>query len=413
MEKSNRGAAHKWEFRTRFRRNAFGWRSQSAIQRVKQAVAEIKQAARVDPVLGAEGAVLFLERVSPALAQVDSSSGAISTAVNNAIAVLVPIIADAPAERATREAWLDRLFEAHAADEIPYIESLAEHWGELCASPELASVWADSLIDITRMALSADPAARGYFHGSSACLSALYRAGRFAEIVELVEADLIWPYKRWAVRALAAMGKKGEAIRYAEASRSPWASDHDIDRLCEETLLSSGLAEEAYRRYGLRANQRGTYLATFQAVTKKYPDKPPEQVLADLVASSPGEEGKWFAAAKAAGLLDEALALAERSPCDPRTLARAARDHLEERPDFALRTALLALHWLARGYGYEVTAGDVRDVYSYVVAAADRLGQGESVRDRVRDVVADAGADAQFVASVLGRDLGLSQNWLR
>lgn len=58
---------HKWVFRARFRRGAYGWRSQPAIKRVKEAVSEIRKVARRDPLLGAEGAVLFLERVSPAL----------------------------------------------------------------------------------------------------------------------------------------------------------------------------------------------------------------------------------------------------------------------------------------------------------------------------------------------------------
>ncbi|CAN5458727.1 hypothetical protein BH20ACI3_BH20ACI3_41480 [soil metagenome] len=75
--------------------------------------------------------------------------------------------------------------------------------------------------------------------------------------------EAIWSYKRWAVKALAAHGRKAEAIRYAKACRSPWASDHDIDGLSEDILLSSGLVDEAYERYGLRANKCGTYLATF------------------------------------------------------------------------------------------------------------------------------------------------------
>jgi uncharacterized protein YegL len=79
---------HKWEFRSRFRRRAFGWKSQPAIQRIKQAVSEITRVSRRDPVLAAEGAVLFLERVSPAIEQVDGSSGAIGTAVNRAIDAL-------------------------------------------------------------------------------------------------------------------------------------------------------------------------------------------------------------------------------------------------------------------------------------------------------------------------------------
>ena len=41
---------------------------------------EIKGVARRDPIHAADGAVVFLERVSPALEQVDSSSGAIGTA---------------------------------------------------------------------------------------------------------------------------------------------------------------------------------------------------------------------------------------------------------------------------------------------------------------------------------------------
>ncbi|MCK5656252.1 MAG: hypothetical protein KAI21_00345 [Deltaproteobacteria bacterium] len=39
-----------------------GWRSQSATKRIKKTVSEIKKAARKDPVLGGEGAVLFLEK---------------------------------------------------------------------------------------------------------------------------------------------------------------------------------------------------------------------------------------------------------------------------------------------------------------------------------------------------------------
>ena len=64
------GKAHAWEFKARFRRHAFGWKSQPAITRIKQAVAEIKKVAKTDAVLAAEGAVMFLERVSPALEHV-------------------------------------------------------------------------------------------------------------------------------------------------------------------------------------------------------------------------------------------------------------------------------------------------------------------------------------------------------
>lgn len=398
---------HKWEFKARFRRHAFGWKSQPAIQRVKEAVAEIKKVARKDTVLAADGAVAFIERISPALEQVDSSSGAIGTAVNNAIAALVPLIAEAPADAKTRSAWLERLFDAHGEDQIPYIESLAEYWGELCASKVVASEWADRLLGTTRMALSPDKNLRGHFHGTTACLSALQAAERHDDLLEVLRTESFWPYKRWAVKALAAQGKKAEAIRLAEASRSPWASDWDIDRLCEEMLLSSGMVDEAYSRYGLSANRGGTYLATFRAVAKKYPHRNACDILADLVKTTPGDEGKWFAAAKEAGLFKEALTLAERTPCDPKTLTRAARDHADDQPAFALGAGLLALYWLVQGYGYEITSADVWAAYSCTMKVAERLGKTDVVRADIRRMAASTQAGGNLVARILGRELGL------
>jgi hypothetical protein len=397
--------AHNWEFKARFRRHAFGWKSQPAIQRIKQALSEIKKVARRDPLLAADGAVLFLERISPAIENVDSSSGAIGTAVNRAIEELVRIIAAAPASAATRDAWLERLWEAHANDQIPYIERLADHWGELCASKEVASAWADRLLGITRMALSPDKNVRGFFHGTTGCLAALYRAERYEEIVDVLKHEDFWPYKRWAVKALGAMGRKAEAIRLAEASRGPWTSDSDVDALCEELLFSSGLVDEAYARYGLRPQRGGTYLATFRATANKYPHKSTAEILSDLVKATPGQEGKWFTAARNLGLYDLAIELARTSPCDPRTLARAARDNADKEPAFAVEAAHAALEWLANGYGHEITATDVRMAYSAAMKAAETLGRAAETRQRIRQLIA-AAPGADIVAQVLRHELG-------
>lgn len=148
---------HKWTFRARFRRGAFGWKSRPAIQRIKEAVSEIKKVRRKDPVLAAEGAVLFLEKISPALENVDSSSGAIGAAVNRAIDQLAEIIAAAEVEDATRRTWLERLFDALQEDRIPYIEALGNRWGDLCASPEIAS---EEARDFAENASPRSPSAR-------------------------------------------------------------------------------------------------------------------------------------------------------------------------------------------------------------------------------------------------------------
>ena len=142
-------------------------------------------------------------------------------------------------------------------------------------------------------------------------------------------------------------------------------------------MLSSGLAEEAYRRYAIAANQGTTNLATFRAITKKYPHVPPEQVLQDLIAGTPGAEGKWFAAAKEAGMFELAAELAHTSPTDPRTLTRAARDFATEQPQFALNAALSALRWIARGHGYEITGADILDAAHALQQACTQAGLDE------------------------------------
>lgn len=401
MSKSER---YRWQFASRFRRNAFGWRSHPAIQRVREAVSEIKRVARRDPVLGAEGAVLFLEKVSAALEQVDSSSGAIGTAVNHAIEELVPIIAKAPVDLDQRTKWLDRLWDAYVADAIPYIETLGDFWGELCVTKELASVWANNLIEPLR-ATWRGRGTSAYFQGTPVCLSSLLAAGRYQELLDLLEIApfVCWADRQWGVRALAAMGKSAEALRYAEASRG--LNDHPdtIARACEEILFSSGRADEAYERYALVANRSGSYLTTYRAILRKYPHKDPVRILRDLAARTPGDHGKWFAAAKEAGFLELAMELAKESPCDPKTLTRAARDFIETNPVFALEAGLAALHWLEKGYGYEITGADVWAAYSNTIKAAERLDRRDEVRDRISASIDNKG----FVARVLGRELGL------
>jgi hypothetical protein len=159
-------------------------------------------------------------------------------------------------------------------------------------------------------------------------------------------------------------------------------------------------------RYGLRASRGGTYVATLKAVAKRYPDKSTGEILADLVKTTPGEEGKWFAAAKEVGLYDEALALARRTPCDPKTLTRAARDFSDRQPSFAVGAGLLAMHWLVQGYGYEVMAADVWAAYSNTMKAAEKNGNASKIKESVKRLIASE-APGGFVARILGRELGL------
>ena len=401
-------SAHKWQFSSRFRRHAFGWRSDTPIQRIKEALAEIKQVGRKEPLLAAEGAVTLLEKLSPALEQVDSSSGALGSAVNKAIETLVPIIAKADVEARVRQRWLERLWQALQDDEIPYIESLGEHWGELCVTPEIALAWANEFLPLVEHVWSPRSSGHGYFKGTSAFLASLYAAGRHEQLLALLErAPFKWWHDRhWGVKALAAMGKKAEAVRYAEQSRGLNEPGWHIAEACEAILLSSGMAEDAYRRYAIEANQGTTNLATFRAIAKKYPSIPPKQILRDLIASTPGAEGKWFAAAKDAGLFDVAIELVTHSPTDPRTLARAARDFAESQPEFAVAAGLASLRWISLGHGYDITGLDVLDAYSAVMQATSKAGaDAQQIKAQIRNLLSSAPVGNQFMKAVLAHHL--------
>ena len=398
---------HSWTFRSRFRASAFGWRSDLPIKRIKEAVAEIKKAARRDKVLGAEGAVIFLEKVSGALEHVDSSSGAIGTAVNRAIETLVPIVAQAPASDNLRDKWLERLWCAIENDDIPYIELLPDHWGELCVTPERASRWADRVIEGVRLMWSPDLPRGGHFKGTAACLSALYAAGRHEDLLNLLDLSpyKFWHDRQWGVRALVAQGKTAAAIRYAEDTRGLNQPDGRISLACEEILLSGGQWREAYDRYALEANRTGTYLATFQALTAKYPQIEPKAILGDLVDRTPGEKGKWFATAKSAGLLAEAAELARTSPCDPKTLTRAARDFAASKPEFARSVGLATLQWLLRGHGYELTAQDVVDALNHTLKAARHNGTEADTVRRIQLLVDQHPRAERTIVALLHRRL--------
>ncbi len=130
---------YKWIFPSRFRTGAYSWKaSRLACQRLREAVSEIKKVAKKDPVFGAEGAVRLMEKIWPALQHVDSSSGALGSAVNKALDVLIPIIVNAPVDEKTRENWLDRLWQAMEDDGVDYLSPVGDRWGEICGSVEVA-----------------------------------------------------------------------------------------------------------------------------------------------------------------------------------------------------------------------------------------------------------------------------------
>jgi len=366
-------ATHAWAFVRRFRRGSFGWRSTTAVAALREAKAEIVRTAREDATLGAEGAVALLSRLSPAFEKVDSSSGALGAAVNDVIAALTPLVGTPALAPEERQRLLERLWNSVNEDDLGYLDALERRWGACCGPAEYAAAWADERLEPVGEYLAAERS--GYRKGTVATLSALYTAGRYADILALLDRARIvrWPYREWGFEALLALGRSADALRYANESRGT-NDGPAVDAACERVLLASGLAEEAYRCYAMAAvPYRTTNLAVFRLMCEKYAGIDRRRILEDLAAREAGREGRWFAAAVSAGFLDTALALAERSPADPHTLLRAARKHVVKHPRFALETAFLTLHSIAAGWGFDVSALDAIEAVAVAREAAAAL----------------------------------------
>jgi hypothetical protein len=68
---------------------------------------------------------------------------------------------------------------------------------------------------------------------------------------------------------------------------------------------------------------------------------------------------------------------------------------------------LLALHWLVRGYGYEITSDDVWMVFEATINAAEKLGTAAETRERIRTMITASVLGRDFVRKILGRELDL------
>lgn len=328
-----------------------------------------------------------MERLWPAFQEIDTSSGALGTAVNATLAEIIPILIAAPATLKVRTAWLRRLYAAVQEDGVQYLYPAEERWGEIAVYPELMNAYADLLLPILRRVWHAEPTDH-YVQvtGDTICLSCLLEAGRYEELLDLLTYARIrfWSDQRFGAEALARQGQYDAALAFADACRraSTQRYDHqEIGRFCERILLQAGREEEAYRRYGPHVGAGSTYVGIYRDTLRRYPGREPRQVLLDLIEAR-GAKGKWFAAAKSAGFLDIALDCARSFDAEPATLVRAARDFAGKNAEFSTQVALCALWGLLHGAGYDPDPAHVRAAYDHLMAGALRIGAEAWARDQ-------------------------------
>ena len=242
---------------------------------LKEAASEIRSVAKSDLVAAGDGVVSLMERIWPAFQDIDTSSGALGSAVSRTVHELIPILVDAPADHPSRSKWLERLFEAVQNDGVEYLGPVEDRWAEIAHYPDLINEYADRLIGMLRRAW-ADHHSFQHVIGTSICLSCLLEAGRFAELEELLATrrTKFWAWHRFGAEALVRQGLWEAGIAYAESVRDAANSPYEnksIDRFCEDLLIRHGRTDEAYQKYGLQAASRTTNLAIYRALASRYP----------------------------------------------------------------------------------------------------------------------------------------------
>lgn len=365
-----------------------------------RAVGELRRAARLHPLRAGEGAVTLCELLPPAIEAVEDPVGTVAAAVARSIDALAPVIAAAPGSPTQRDAWLERLWAALVDDAAGHLRRLAEHWGALCVTPTRAQAWAERLLPAAREGVATA--------ASVACLASQVAAGQHAEALALLAGRTIavWPERQFGVRALAASEGVAAALAYAAAS-NPLGHRHaqDIARVCESVLLAAGQRARAYREFAVAAHWRQNCRQSFDALLRAYPEVGPGALLEDLIAASPGQEGRWFATACALRFHALAAEIAGRSPCDPRTLIRAGVARLDADPGFAREVGLAAIRWLCGGHGVEIDGDDVYAALDLARAAALRTGTQAGLRAAVLAICDQPHPAAQWVHGLVSREL--------
>ncbi|WP_232295652.1 hypothetical protein [Pseudorhodobacter aquimaris] len=389
------------------RAGAYSWKSSAkAIDRLKTTSSEIRAVARTDPIAAAEGVIALAQRIWPAFEHIDTSSGALGNAVRRTLEELLPVLIKAPADEKIRAKWLEQLREAILDDGVDYLAPIADRFGQIAAFPALMNLHADRDLDMIQAAWS-DHARFSHVTTATLTLSCLLEAGRYDELLVLLElkTSRLWFDQKFGAEALLRQGREDEALAYAESllkdDRRQWGYQ-DIAQFCETILVRQGREEAAYRRFGLLTAAGNTYLAMWRGLVKRYPDLDARMILVDLIESH-GSKGKWFAAAKTAKYFDIALECAAHPDAAPATLIRAARDFAITEPAFAAQVGLQAIGHLLAGRGYEPSPLDIDEAVTNVMAAAERIGQGDRLLRELQRLSANAATNVLMSARLKSR----------
>ncbi|MBD3420941.1 MAG: hypothetical protein GF398_12550 [Chitinivibrionales bacterium] len=145
-------------------------------------------------------------------------------------------------------------------------------------------------------------------------MSCLFELGRYDEITEILSQRerMLFDYRQYEIKIIAARGDVDRALQMIDDNLYDSNSTYQAADLGKEILFKAGRIEEAYKRYGLMLPFRTIGLATLSAIRKKYPRISPQRILNGILEADPGNERRYFAAARKIGMIELAIEIAEK-----------------------------------------------------------------------------------------------------
>ena len=397
-----RGMKQDWAFLGVIGVHSLGRLIRPALAVIREALAEIRGAAVVDPAGAGDGAVLFLERIPTALSEVDRFSNTLGRTLEDAFWDLSGLMGNAEVEEVRRDEWLERLWTALCRDETGFLREFSEYWGYTCGSVEKASEWADrflpSLLFSWLQKLSRP------FPGDIACFSSLHAAERYREILELLPRApyLKWDYLRFGVRALASMGRVDEAVKFAHRETADSVSLGEVSALCEAVLFDAGRIEEAFEKFSFHAADGWSPRAKFRAVAKKYPHKSSGEILELMSTLDQEDPARWFPVAVEQRVYEAALRICRDHFCGTGVLVEKGRAFVEENPEFSMEVGLTAIRNIAEDAGGDTGESDAREAFDLVKEAARRMGREKEARNHLDRILRRNAPNTRALREVLG-----------
>lgn len=239
----------------------------------------------------------------------------------------------------TRRKWLEQILAIIKKDRLGWTRDIASRFSEICASERLANEYADRFLDD-----------RGT--GSILTLKSLEKAGRFRELIEILDKTQNTDPEsvQMLMGAYQAIGKLENALEVGESflshlKKSGNYADYGVKSICHQILLKLGRKEEAYQNYALEVTNAINPSQAFEELRAIYSEKIESEIFDDLISKKlrSSNSPNWLDLALEHNFYDPAFRVARSPEMDLEKLLEKSKHIGKSQASIALELLFISL----------------------------------------------------------------------